>query len=98
MVAKERSYVTGGNSQDEHFTPKGELSKHLSQTTTESCNTYNMRKITRQIFCWDPKPEYADYDERAMYNHILASQNPETGMMCYFIPLESGGSKTYNDR
>ena len=57
VVTRDRSYVTGGNSDGEHFTPKGELSKHLSPTTTETCNTYNMRKITRLLFCWDPKAE-----------------------------------------
>ena len=95
-VTKDRSYVTGGNSDREHFTPKKELSKHLSPTTTETCNTYNMRKITRQIFCWEPKAEYADYDERALYNHILGSQNPETGMVCYYVPLKSG-QKAFSD-
>ena len=96
VVTKERSYVTGGNSDGEHFTPKGELSKHLSPTTTETCNTYNMRKITRRIFCWEPKAEYADYDERALYNHILGSQDPETGMVCYYVPLRAG-HKTFSD-
>ena len=95
-VTKQRSYVTGGNSDGEHFTPKKELSKHLSPTTTETCNTYNMRKITRRLFCWDPKAEYADYDERALYNHILGSQNPETGMVCYYVPLKSG-QKVFSD-
>ena len=45
----------------------------------ETCNTYNMLKLTRHLFCWDPQAEYADYYERALYNHILASQNPENG-------------------
>ena len=64
VVTKERSYVTGGNSDDEHFSPKQELSKHIGPNTTETCNTYNMLKLTRQLFGWDPRPEYADYYER----------------------------------
>ena len=55
-----------------------------------------MLKLTRHLFCWDPKAEYADYYERALYNHILCSQNPETGMMCYYVPLRSGSHKEYN--
>ncbi len=95
VVTKERSYVTGGNSDGEVFSPKERLSKYLGPTTTETCNTYNMLKITRQIFGWDPRAEYADYYERALYNHILASQNPETGMVLYYLPLKTGVPKTF---
>jgi DUF1680 family protein len=95
VVTKERSYVTGGNSDGEMFSPKERLSKFLGPTTTETCNTYNMLKITRRIFGWDPKAEYADYYERALYNHILASQNPETGMVLYYLPLKTGVAKTF---
>ncbi|MCR4413807.1 MAG: glycoside hydrolase family 127 protein [Thermoguttaceae bacterium] len=95
VVTKERSYVTGGNSDGEVFSPKEELSKHLGPSTTETCNTYNMLKITRRIFAWDPKPEYADYYERALLNHILASQNPETGMVLYYMPLRSGSQRVF---
>ena len=95
-VVKERSYVIGGHSDGEHFSPKEKLSQALGPSTTETCNTYNMLKLTRHLFCWDPQAEYADYYERALYNHILASQNPETGMMCYYVPLRSGSRKDYN--
>lgn len=94
-VTRERSYVTGGNSDGEVFSPKEELSKHLGPSTTESCNTYNMLKITRRLFGWDPRPEYADYYERALLNHILASQHPETGMMLYYLPLRSGSKRVF---
>jgi uncharacterized protein len=92
-VVNERSYVIGGNSDGEMFSPKETLSKALGPNTTETCNTYNMLKLTRHLFCLDPQAEYADYYERALYNHILASQNPENGMMCYYVPLRSGSSK-----
>jgi len=92
-VVHERSYVIGGNSDGEHFSPKERLSEALGPATTETCNTYNMLKLTRHLFCWEPKAEYADYYERALYNHILASQHPETGMMCYYVPLKSGSAK-----
>lgn len=96
VVTKERSYVIGGHSDGEHFSPKERLSEYLSPDTTETCNTYNMLKLTTHLFTWEPKAEYADYYERALYNHILASQNPETGMMCYYVPLRSGAHKVYN--
>lgn len=96
-VVNERSYVIGGNSDGEGFSTKERLSEALGPNTTETCNTYNMLKLTRHLFCWKPRAEYADYYERALYNHILASQNPETGMMCYYVPLRSGSRKTYSD-
>ncbi len=95
-VTGERSYVIGGHSDGEMFSPKEHLSQALGRNTTETCNTYNMLKLTRHLFCWDPKVEYADYYERALYNHILASQNPVTGMMCYYVPLRSGSKRDYN--
>lgn len=95
-VVKERSYVIGGHSDGEGFSPKEKLSEAFGPSTTETCNTYNMLKLTRHLFCWDPKAEYADYYERALYNHILCSQNPQTGMMCYYVPLRSGSHKEYN--
>jgi Uncharacterized protein conserved in bacteria len=95
-VVRERSYVIGGHSDGEGFSPKERLSQALGPNTTETCNTYNMLKLTRHLFCWNPKAEYADYYERALYNHILASQNPETGMMCYYVPLRSGSRRNFN--
>jgi len=97
VVTKERSYVIGGNSDGEIFSAKERLSVALGPNTTETCNTYNMLKLTRHLFCWDPKAEYSDYYERGLYNHILASQNPETGMMCYYVPLRTGSSKRFSD-
>jgi len=95
-VTRERSYVIGGNSDGEMFSPKERLSQALGPNTTETCNTYNMLKLTRHLFGLDPQAEYADYYERALFNHILASQNPETGMMCYYVPLRSGSRRNYN--
>jgi hypothetical protein len=68
----------------------------MGPNTTETCNTYNMLKLTRHLFCWEPLAEYADYYERALCNHILASQNPESGMMCYYVPLRTGSRKNFN--
>jgi DUF1680 family protein len=95
-VVHERSYVIGGHSDREMFSPKANLSQYLSFQTCETCNTYNMLKLTRHLFEWEPKAEYADYYERALYNHILASQHPESGMMCYYVSL-NGPAKTFGD-
>lgn len=95
-VVHHHSYVTGGHGEFEHFGPPDQLNTRLSSSTTESCNTYNMLKLTRHLIAWSPKAEYADYYERALYNHILASQDPDSGMMCYFVPLDSGDFKRYS--
>ena len=95
-VIDHHTYVTGGNSDYEHFFKPDQISKHLSRATTESCNTYNMLKLTRHLFTWTADEKYADYYERALYNHILASQEPETGMVAYFLPYEPGTFKTYS--
>lgn len=95
-VVHNHSYVIGGNSDGEHFGPPDKLNDRLSHNTTETCNTYNMLKLTRHLFEWNASAEYADYYERALYNHILASQNPEDGMVCYYVPLRSGARKTYS--
>ena len=95
-VVHHHSYVTGGNSEGEHFGPPDKLNDRLTENTTETCNTYNMLKLTRHLFEWHASAEYADYYERALYNHILASQNPDDGMVCYFVPLKAGARKTYS--
>ncbi len=95
-VVHHHSYVNGGNSEAEHFGPPDKLNDRLTVNTTETCNTYNMLKLTRHLFEWRADARYADYYERALYNHILASQNPEDGMFCYFVPLKPGAEKTYS--
>ncbi len=95
-VARHRSYVTGGNTDNEYFFPPEEFSRHLSIHTTESCNTYNMLMLAKKLFLNKPDCFYADFYERGLYNHILASQDPKEGMMTYFVPLKSGHFKTYN--
>src|SRR6478735_2719289 len=56
-----------------------------------------MLKLTRYLFSWQPSSTLGDYYERALYNHILSSQNPQTGMMCYFVPLRMGTKKEFSD-
>ena len=95
-VALRRAYVIGGHSDHEHFFSTNEFSKHLSPDTCETCNTYNMLKLTRELFALKPDAAKMDFYERALYNHILASQDPETGMFVYFPSLKPGHFKVYS--
>lgn len=95
-VVNDHTYVTGGNSDKEVFSKPGILSDQLSENTTETCNTYNMLKLTRHLFTWDASPARADYYERALYNHILSSQNPETGGVTYYHTLHPGSCKKFH--
>lgn len=97
-VIDHHTYVTGGNSDNEYFFEPDQISKHISRATTESCNTYNMLKLTRHLFTWTADVKYADYYERALYNHIVASQEQITGMVTYFLSYIPGTFKTYCDK
>jgi DUF1680 family protein len=97
-VVDDHSYATGGNSNYEYLGAPRKLNDYLTDNTTETCNTYNMLKLTRHLFALHPNAALMDYYERALYNHILASQNHEDGMMCYFVPLRMGTKKEYSDQ
>ena len=97
-VLKNQTYVTGSNSDKEHFIEPGKISKYITGYTGETCNIYNMLKVTRHLFTWDADVKYADYYERALYNHILGQQDPKTGMVCYFTPLKAGAFRVYSTR
>ena len=97
QVVDHRSYCTGGTSNNEHWhSGPDELAGELGDCTQETCCTYNMLKLTRHLFTWNAEPRHADYYERALYNSILSTQNPRTGMMMYFVPLATGRWKMYN--
>lgn len=96
-VVNNHSYATGGNSNYEYLGDPRMLNEKLSDNTTETCNTYNMLKLTRQLFVLDPAAYLMDYYEKALYNHILASQNHTNGMTTYFVPLRMGGKKEYSN-
>jgi len=96
-VVTHHTYVIGGNSNYEYCGPENKLNDRLSDATCETCNSYNMLKLTRHLFAVAPSSKLTDYYERALYNHILASQNPQTGMMCYFVPLRMGAKKEFSD-
>lgn len=96
QVALHRSYATGGNTNAERFgTPPDVLSTAIYPVTQESCNTYNMLKLTEHLFGWNPSANAGDYYERALYNHILATPHPETGMPLYYLGLSPGQWKMH---
>ncbi len=94
-VAHHHSYVTGGNSLAEHFGPPDRLDGRLADNTTETCNAWNMLRLTSLLFAIEPRADLADFAERTLWNHILPAQNPDDGRVCYFLPLESGHAKPY---
>jgi DUF1680 family protein len=95
-VVEHHSYVIGGNADREYFQTADATAAHITEQTCESCNTYNMLKLTRQLYTQQPRAAYFDYYERAHLNHILAQQNPKTGMFAYMSPLMSGTSRVYS--
>ncbi len=96
-VVHGRSYCTGGTSIDERWRSEPyRLASELGSKTQECCCTYNMLKLTRHLFAWQPKAEYMDYYERNLINSILSTQDPQTGMMLYFVTLASGRWKYFN--
>lgn len=96
-VVKNHTYAIGGNSYYEYFHDPGKLNDKLADNTTETCNTYNMLKLTQHLFGLQPSAPLMDFYEKALYNHILASQNPETGMTTYYVSLRMGGRKHFGD-
>lgn len=96
MMIDHHTFAPGCSSDKEHYFDPKEFSKHLSGVTGESCCTYNMLKLSRHLFCWTGDAAIADYYERALYNHILGQQDPQSGMVSYFLPLQSGAHKVYS--
>lgn len=97
IVVRDHTYAIGGNSYYEYFYEAGKLNDKLADNTTETCNTYNMLKLTQHLFSLQPSARVMDFYEKALYNHILASQHPESGMTTYYVSLRMGGKKHFGD-
>ncbi|MGA1798973.1 glycoside hydrolase family 127 protein [Sphingomonas sp. 4RDLI-65] len=95
-VTNHHSYVIGGNSEREHFGAPDQLAKRVTEATCEACNSYNMLKLTRHLYGWEPHARWFDYYERVQLNHILAHQRPDTGQFVYFMPLSAGARRSYS--
>lgn len=96
-VTEKRSSVIGGNSVSEHFNPVNDFSSMIKNIEgPETCNTYNMLKLTKALFATLPKSYYMDYYERALYNHILSTENHDKGGFVYFTPMRPGHYRVYS--
>ena len=97
VVIGQRSVSIGGNSMREHFNPTNDFSELLdSEQGPESCNTYNMLRLTKMLYQTSAQKDYIDYYERALYNHILSILNPVQGGFVYFTPMRSGHYRVYS--
>jgi uncharacterized protein len=96
-VVQHHSYATGGHGLSEYFGPADQLSARVDGRTCESCNDYNMVKLTRRLFSFRPDAIYADFHERALFNHVLASIDPEDGRTSYMVPVGRGVQQEYQD-
>jgi uncharacterized protein len=96
-VTEHHSFATGGHGKDEYFGPPDKLNDFIDGRTAESCNVYNMLKLTRRLFALRPDPRYAEFEERALFNHVLASIDPEDGRTCYMVPVGRGVQHEYQD-
>jgi DUF1680 family protein len=96
-VTANRSLAFGGNSRREFFPDSAASMDFINDIEgPESCNSYNMLKLTEDLFRRHPLAKYMDYYERTMYNHILSTQNPETGGYVYFTPARPRSYRVYS--
>ncbi|KAG7406605.1 hypothetical protein DER46DRAFT_75298 [Fusarium sp. MPI-SDFR-AT-0072] len=96
MVVNKHTYAIGGNSQAEHFRAPDAIAGFLTDDTCEACNSYNMLKLTRELWALNPTDaSYFDFYEKALLNHLLGQQNPSSdhGHVTYFTPLKAGGRR-----
>jgi DUF1680 family protein len=95
-VVNHRSIANGGNSVREHFNPINDFSTMISSVEgPETCNSYNMLKLTNLIYQEKGLPSIVDYYEKTLYNHILSSQHPNGGFV-YFTPIRPGHYRVYS--
>lgn len=97
-VALHHSFATGGHGKNEYFSGPDKLNDYIDGRTAETCDVYNMIKMSRTLFSVDPDIRYADFHERALFNHILASQDPEDGRVCYMVPVGRGVQHEYQQK
>jgi len=94
-VANHYSFATGGDGKNEYFGEPDKLSDMVDGRTAETCNVYNILKMTRTLFSVQPDIRYADFHERALFNHILASQDPNDYSVTYMLPVGRGVQHEY---
>jgi len=96
-VTGKRSLAIGANSRQEYFP---DVSKYADFVNVpegpESCNSYNMLKLTEDLFRMSPQAKYADFYERSLYNHILSVIHPSHGGYVYFTPARPRHYRVYS--
>jgi uncharacterized protein len=97
-VTQHHTFATGGNTRNEYFGQPDHLSDMVDGRTAETCNVYNMIKMSRTLFSMQTDIRNADYQERALFNHILASQDPDDGRVCYMVPVGRGVQHEYQGK
>lgn len=96
-VALRRSVAFGGNSAREHFHPAGDFGPMLaSREGPETCNSYNMLRLTALLHRLAPHPRYLEFHERVQFNHILSTQHPGHGGLVYFTPVRPRHYRVYS--
>ena len=96
-ITANRSLAFGGNSRREHFPSVASCGDYINDVDgPESCNSYNMLKLTKDLFRMQPSAHYADYYERTVFNHILSSQHPEHGGYVYFTSARPRHYRVYS--
>lgn len=96
-VALHHSFATGGHGRNEYFGQPDVLDPMTEGRTAETCNVYNMIKMARTLFSLEPEAKYAEFHERALFNHILGSMDPADGATCYMVPVGQAVSREYQD-
>ncbi|MEP7380626.1 MAG: beta-L-arabinofuranosidase domain-containing protein [Gemmatimonadota bacterium] len=96
-VVRHHSYASGGHGLNEYFGEPDVLSPRVDGRAAETCNVYNMIKLTRRLFALRPDAAYADFHERALFNHILASIDPQDGRTSYMVPVGRAEQQEYQD-
>lgn len=96
-VVEHRTVAIGGNSVREHFHDAHDFTSMIDDREgPEFCNTYNMLKLTRALAEHELRPELLDFAERAVFNHVLASQHPERGGFVYFTSMRPRHYRVYS--
>lgn len=96
-VAHKRSVAIGGNSVKEHFHPADDFQAMIEDIEgPETCNTYNMLKLSKLFYESSGDLTYLDFYERGLYNHILSSQHPQTGGLVYFTSMRPNHYRVYS--
>ncbi|MFF0824504.1 beta-L-arabinofuranosidase domain-containing protein [Micromonospora haikouensis] len=109
MVVPHRMYAHGGiggnypgsNNNTELFQNRGNIANSIAQGGAETCTTYNLLKLARNLFLHEQDPAYLDYYERGLLNQILGSRADTTSVadpqVTYFQPLTPGTVRSYGN-